>query len=158
MLQPILPYLWALGSSWKHLSLMFWDFTSVFFWCTVVHSSRWPFQSEKSCVFSGEVSSVFSNVSLKFLWVNGGPLELTPSICLFKFLSPYFSSPLVSLFKELFLALLLATLYFNSQLLYFLNSVQFSHSVVRLHPSTAFWTLQLTMMATPFLLRDSFPQ
>ena len=25
----------------------------------------------------------------------------------------------------------------------------------RLHPSTAFWTLLLTMMATPFLLRDS---
>ena len=33
------------------------------------------------------------------------------------------------------------------------------HSVVlRLHPSTAFWTLLLTMMATPFLLRDSCPQ
>ena len=27
------------------------------------------------------------------------------------------------------------------------------HSL-RLHPSTAFWTLLLTMMATPFLLRD----
>ena len=26
---------------------------------------------------------------------------------------------------------------------------------LRLHPSTAFWTLLLTMMATPFLLRDS---
>ena len=33
------------------------------------------------------------------------------------------------------------------------------HSVIlRLHPSTAFWTLLLTMMATPFLLRDSCPQ
>ena len=33
------------------------------------------------------------------------------------------------------------------------------HSVVlRLHPNTAFWTLLLTMMATPFLLRDSCPQ
>ena len=33
------------------------------------------------------------------------------------------------------------------------------HSVIlRLHPSTAFRTLLLTMMATPFLLRDSFPQ
>ena len=33
------------------------------------------------------------------------------------------------------------------------------HSVVlRLHPSIAFWTLLLTMMATPFLLRDSCPQ
>ena len=33
------------------------------------------------------------------------------------------------------------------------------HSVVlRLHPSTAFWTLLLTMMATAFLLRDSCPQ
>ena len=28
-------------------------------------------------------------------------------------------------------------------------------SFLRLHPSTAFWTLLLTMMATPFLLRDS---
>ena len=28
-------------------------------------------------------------------------------------------------------------------------------SFFRLHPSTAFWTLLLTMMATPFLLRDS---
>ena len=33
------------------------------------------------------------------------------------------------------------------------------HSVVlRLHPSTAFQTLLMTMMATPFLLRDSCPQ
>ena len=33
------------------------------------------------------------------------------------------------------------------------------HSVVlRLHPSTAFQTLLLTMMATPHLLRDSCPQ
>ena len=33
------------------------------------------------------------------------------------------------------------------------------HSVVlRLHPSTAFQTLLLTMMATPFLLRYSCPQ
>ena len=30
-------------------------------------------------------------------------------------------------------------------------------SFLRLHPSTAFWTLLLTMMATPFLLRDSYP-
>ena len=29
---------------------------------------------------------------------------------------------------------------------------------MRLHPSTAFHTLLLTMMATPFLLRDSCPQ
>ena len=29
---------------------------------------------------------------------------------------------------------------------------------LRLHPSAAFWTLLLTMMATPFLLRDSCPQ
>ena len=33
------------------------------------------------------------------------------------------------------------------------------HSVIlRLHPSTAFWTLLLTMMATSFLLRESCPQ
>ena len=32
------------------------------------------------------------------------------------------------------------------------------HSVIlRLHPSNAFWNLLLTMMATPFLLRDSCP-
>ena len=31
-------------------------------------------------------------------------------------------------------------------------------SFLRLHPHTAFWTLLLTMMATPFLLRDSCPQ
>ena len=30
-------------------------------------------------------------------------------------------------------------------------------SFLRLHPSTAFWTVLLTMMATPFLLRDSCP-
>ena len=30
-------------------------------------------------------------------------------------------------------------------------------SFSRLHPSTAFWTLLLTMRATPFLLRDSLP-
>ena len=30
-------------------------------------------------------------------------------------------------------------------------------SYLRLHPSTAIWTLLLTMMATPFLLRDSCP-
>ena len=31
-------------------------------------------------------------------------------------------------------------------------------SFLRLHPSTAFWTLLLTVMATPFLLRDSCPK
>ena len=31
-------------------------------------------------------------------------------------------------------------------------------SFLRLHPSTAFWTLLLTIMVTPFLLRDSCPQ
>ena len=31
-------------------------------------------------------------------------------------------------------------------------------SFMRLHASTAVWTLLLTMMATPFLLRDSWPQ
>ena len=31
-------------------------------------------------------------------------------------------------------------------------------SFLRLHPGTAFWTLQLTMIAIPFLLRDSCPQ
>ena len=32
------------------------------------------------------------------------------------------------------------------------------HSVVfEMHPSTAFWTLWFTVMATPFLLRDSCP-
>ena len=31
-------------------------------------------------------------------------------------------------------------------------------SFLRLHPNTAFQTLLLTMMATPFLLRDSCPQ
>ena len=31
-------------------------------------------------------------------------------------------------------------------------------SFLRLHPSTAFKTLSLTMMATPFLLRDSCTQ
>ena len=31
-------------------------------------------------------------------------------------------------------------------------------SFLRLHPSTAFRALLLTLMATPFLLRDSYPQ
>ena len=31
-------------------------------------------------------------------------------------------------------------------------------SFLKLHSSTAFWTLSLTMMAAPFLLRDSCPQ
>ena len=31
-------------------------------------------------------------------------------------------------------------------------------SFLRLHPSTAFWTLLLTMMPTPLLLKDSCPQ
>ena len=31
-------------------------------------------------------------------------------------------------------------------------------SFLRLHPSITFWTLSLTMMATPFLLRDSCQQ
>ena len=33
-----------------------------------------------------------------------------------------------------------------------------SLSFLRLHPSAAFWTLLLTIMASPFLLRDSCPQ
>ena len=35
---------------------------------------------------------------------------------------------------------------------------EISLSFLRLHPSTALRTLLLTMMATPFLLRDSCPQ
>ena len=31
-------------------------------------------------------------------------------------------------------------------------------SFLRLHPSTAFWTVLLTMMATPFILSDSCPK
>ena len=31
-------------------------------------------------------------------------------------------------------------------------------SFLRVHPSIAFWTLLLTLRATPFLLRDSCPQ
>ena len=31
-------------------------------------------------------------------------------------------------------------------------------SFFKLHPSTAFWTLLLAMMAAPFLLRDSCPR
>ena len=36
-----------------------------------------------------------------------------------------------------------------------LGNKQIILSFLRLHPSTAFWTLLLTMRATPFLLRDS---
>ena len=39
-----------------------------------------------------------------------------------------------------------------------LGNEQRSFSFLRLHPSTAFWTLLLIMKATPFLLRDSCPQ
>ena len=39
-----------------------------------------------------------------------------------------------------------------------LGNKQIILSFLRLHPSTAFYTLLLTMRATPFLLRDSFPQ
>ena len=39
-----------------------------------------------------------------------------------------------------------------------LGNEQIILSFLRLHPSTAFWTLLLTMMAAPFLLRDSCPQ
>ena len=39
-----------------------------------------------------------------------------------------------------------------------LETTEIVLSFFRLHPSTAFWTLLLTMMATPFLLRDSCPQ
>ena len=39
-----------------------------------------------------------------------------------------------------------------------LGNEQITLSFLRLHASTAFWTLLLTMMATPFLLRDSCPQ
>ena len=38
------------------------------------------------------------------------------------------------------------------------NEAEIILSFLRLHPSTAFQTLLLTMMATPFLLRDSCPQ
>ena len=39
-----------------------------------------------------------------------------------------------------------------------LETTEIILSFFRLHPSTAFWTLLLIMMATPFLLRDSSPQ
>ena len=38
-----------------------------------------------------------------------------------------------------------------------LENKQIILSFLRLHPSTAFKTLLLTMMATPFLLKDSCP-
>ena len=42
---------------------------------------------------------------------------------------------------------------------WFALEINRDHSVVlRLHPSTAVWTLLMTMMATPFLLGDSCPQ
>ena len=42
---------------------------------------------------------------------------------------------------------------------WFALEVKRDHSVIlRLHPSTAFRTVLLTMMAIPFLLRDSCPQ
>ena len=42
---------------------------------------------------------------------------------------------------------------------YFALETSRDHSVVfEIVPSTAFWTLLLTLMATPFLLRDSCPQ
>ena len=41
---------------------------------------------------------------------------------------------------------------------WFALETEFILSFLRLHPSTAFWTLLLTMMSTPFLLRDSYPQ
>ena len=39
-----------------------------------------------------------------------------------------------------------------------LETTEIILSFLRLHPSTAFWTVSLTMMSTPFLLRDSCPQ
>ena len=36
-----------------------------------------------------------------------------------------------------------------------LETTEIILSFLRLHPSTTFWALLLTMMATPFLLRDS---
>ena len=41
---------------------------------------------------------------------------------------------------------------------WFASETEIILSFLRLHPSTAFCTLLLTMMATPFLLRDSCPQ
>ena len=42
---------------------------------------------------------------------------------------------------------------------YFALETSRDHSVVfEIVPSTAFWTLLLTMKATPFFLRDSCPQ
>ena len=40
----------------------------------------------------------------------------------------------------------------------FASETEIILSFLRLHPSTAFQTLLLTMWATPFLLRDSCPQ
>ena len=42
---------------------------------------------------------------------------------------------------------------------WFILEMNRDHSVVfEIAPNTAFWTLLLTMRATPFLLRDSCPQ
>ena len=44
----------------------------------------------------------------------------------------------------------------NCDIEWFALEMNGDHSVIlRLHPSTAFWTFLLTMMATPFFLRDS---
>ena len=46
----------------------------------------------------------------------------------------------------------------NHYIKWFALETEIILSFLRVHPSTAFRTLLLTMMATPFLLRDSSPQ
>ena len=54
--------------------------------------------------------------------------------------------------------LLLPSIFPSIRVLQTFKQTEIILSFFRLHPRTAFWTVLLTMMATPFLLRDSCPQ
>ena len=97
-------------------------------------------------------------VSLDFLLLHSSPLWWTGHLFLVSVLEG-----LVDLHRTVQLQLLQHYWLGQTWITVILNGLPWKWtkiilSFLRLHPSTAFRTLLLTMMATPFLLRDSCPQ
>ena len=104
-----------------------------------------PFVKNKSCCFCG---GIFLKMRLTFKTFLGG-LVLKGLVGLHKTIQ-------IQLLQHYWLGHRLGITMILNGLPW--KQTEIILSFLRLHPSTAFQTLLLTMMATPFLLRDSCPQ
>ena len=142
-------------------------------WCPCVDSSScvvgrgcllWPVRSLSKTllafallhfVLQGQICLLLQ-VSLDFLFLHSSPLWWKQHHFLVLVLEG-----LVGLHRTVQLQLLYHCFWAYTWITVMLNCLPWKQiilSFLRLYPSTSFWTLLLTMRATPFLLRDFCPQ